>query len=195
MQPTIPTYPQWPTRAEWTESQRSLFRDHRFDKLDFCQELSAYASPDEIQALVVALRTLWKRKGADLRALHVPAALYRQRREDQRAYHARHKGMLPAEQKLLQTAFECTEECRLIQESIKYISAGSLLERWDQDLKRALEDPTVDSILEPIQARYETACRAAIKKREAEILATPIDDQAWAEELKRRAGPGRHVRS
>jgi hypothetical protein len=51
------------------------------------------------------------------------------------------------------------------------------------EFKPIFEDAAVKAILGPIRARYD----AATKKREQEILATPIDDQAWAEELKRRA--------
>ena len=38
----------------------------------------------------------------------------------------------------------------------------------------------------PLQ-RYEAGTGSSYKKREAEILATPIDDAAWEQELKRRA--------
>ena len=43
-------------------------------------------------------------------------------------------------------------------------------------------------ILTTIQARYDAAMKAAEEVRLREIEATPIDDAAWAEELRRRAG-------
>jgi hypothetical protein len=179
---------QWPTREEWAKSRRSLFHDGRFDRLDFCRDLSAYASPNEIEALIAALRALWKREGARLRALQVPAELCRQQGESALTYYLRRKQMLPSEQELLQTADWCREARMYIQKGIKYVLDGSLLKGLDLDLERAIKDSAVTAILGPIRARYDAAYQAAIKKREAEIRVTPIDDAAWAEELQRRAG-------
>jgi hypothetical protein len=95
-QPPSDSHPhRWPTREEWAQNRRSLFRDSRFEVLDIRHELSAYAFPGEIEALIAALRALWKQKGAALRALQVPAGLRRQQGESDRAYYLRWKQIFP----------------------------------------------------------------------------------------------------
>jgi hypothetical protein len=46
----------------------------------------------------------------------------------------------------------------------------------------------VKEVLAPILTHYQGALETARKKREQEILATPNDGAAWAQELERRAG-------
>ena len=48
-------------------------------------------------------------------------------------------------------------------------------------------DSPIGKAIEPLISRYKAAREAAEEQRKREILATPIDDAAWAKELARRA--------
>lgn len=176
---------QWRTREEWAKDRRAFYHD-RFEELGLSPHLSAYASPEEIEALIAALRALWKSEGARLRALHVPTELSRQSKESYGAFWIR-LDETPGARDLL-AAVDAHKDCRkFINETIKLLSKGDL-PKWRQvEFRYLLEDAKVNAILGPIQARYDAAKEAATEKRKQEILATPIDDQAWDKELKRRA--------
>jgi hypothetical protein len=58
---------------------------------------------------------------------------------------------------------------------------------WPTLLDWLLDDANGARVLKPILLKFKTAHAAAEVKREQEILATPIDDEAWEEELQRRA--------
>jgi hypothetical protein len=186
---------QWPTREEWAISQRAFYYD-RFENLDFDRRLSAHATTHEIDAAIRALRTLWKVKGVHLRDLCVPKELLQQRGESGHSHYARTKAMTPEEQDLLHHYFCHQGERRMINETIKALlddevpSQCRSIERtgYRDSADLILEEVEVGKALRPIAVRYCAAREGAAEKRKQEILATPIDDAAWEEELQRRAG-------
>jgi hypothetical protein len=185
---------QWPTREEWAESQRAFYYD-RFEDLDFDRQLSAHATTQEVDVAIRALRTLWKAKGVHLRELCVPKELHQQRGESGHSYYARQKLMTSEEQDLLYNYFCHQGERRVINETIKALldnevpSQCRYIERsgFQDSRDYILEDAEVDKAWRTIAVRYVAAREAAEEKRRQEILATPIDDAAWEEELQRRA--------
>jgi hypothetical protein len=94
--------------------------------------------------------------------------------------------MSDTDQRIAAAIRESQELRRNLNQTIKLLQGGSLRPS-EYCLRSIPKDKEVGEILGPIMARCEAAREAAIKKRELEILATPIDDEAWQAELHRRA--------
>jgi hypothetical protein len=190
---------EWPTREEWAESQRAFYHD-RFEDLEFDRQLSAYASDQEIDVAVRALRALWKVKGVRLLALCVPKGFQQQRGETQRSYYVRINAMTSEERELLENYLCYQGERRRIKKIIKTLLDNEVPPqcRWVESSGYSEctdgipEEAEVDKALGAIAVRYVGARAAAEEKRKQEILATPIDDAAWEKELQRRESIERH---
>jgi hypothetical protein len=51
----------WPSREKWAEQQRTPYYD-KFENL-ITNDIAAYASPDEVEAAIKALRAVWCHHG------------------------------------------------------------------------------------------------------------------------------------
>ena len=175
---------EWPSREEWAKRRHTLYCD-LFEDLPVSERPSDYASPQEIEEVINALRELWKAKGNKLHeAKRLAGPLARQRKEGLHAYYARRGAMSPAQEELADSVEILKGERHDINELIK-----ELAQDWVKFYR--YHPPEADAILAPIRARYERARGAAEEVRKQEILATPIDDAAWQAELRRRERTGK----
>jgi len=60
---------EWPTREQWEIEHRQFYLDECDDIVT--RKASAYATPEEVEALIVELREQWKQYGRELRAIPV----------------------------------------------------------------------------------------------------------------------------
>jgi hypothetical protein len=170
----------WPDREGWAKHRRAPYGD-RFDALGVSLELADYATPEEVEAIVVALKALYTDEGRKLReGKTIVPLLIRQPGETNRHHTRRWCAMTESERGMLdEKVTEHEDNRQQINLALKQIGEGRLPDY------RII----VKCVLAPfatLMARYKAAYDAAWVVREQEILATPIDDEAWEQELRHR---------
>jgi hypothetical protein len=166
---------QWLSREEWATRQRTCYYD-LFEDLPYPRNLDAYASPEEITAAIAILEQEWKTEGIKLRqANRTVGPLAQQSGETPSEHLKRYLAMSEQEQKLCGIASDHRWRRKEIREAIKELQSNTVPRNFQHEA------------ISVIQTRLEAARLAAEEKRTAEILATPIDDAAWEEELRWRA--------
>jgi hypothetical protein len=177
---SVTTRYNWPTREEWKKQQRTPYYD-LFEDLPVSKELKNYATPEEIAAAVAELKEIYRVEGCKMRdAKRLAGPLAQQPGETGRDYCGRVLAMADAEQQIAHEVGLHREVRRVINKTLRTMGEGYLPSGgWIPEETRAP--------LATIKARYDAALKAAEEVRPREIEATPIDDAAWEEELRRRA--------
>jgi hypothetical protein len=144
----------------------------------------------ERQSAIKALKDLWRSEGARMKeAAKVAGPLCKQPVETRIQWSNRWFSMTDEEQNIAYTVMEPQANRREINQAIKHIRDGKWL-YWiaHSELPSWMpKDSEAAKVFQPILDRYKAAHEAGMEKRTQEILATPIDDQAWEAELKKRA--------
>jgi len=131
-------------------------------------------------ALRQELEEKWRALGRELRAANrVLGPLCRQPGETQSAYIARYLAMSDEDQTRLAESGSLQHERREIRKWLREMAEG-----YVPMIKQFDEAPSLPVI---IKERYWAAWETAKEALEAKIAQTPIDDEAWAAELRRRA--------
>jgi hypothetical protein len=180
MQVLLPNNFVWPSREEWAKQERTPYGD-KFPDYLVTSQASAYATPAEVQAIIEALKQLYAEEGRKLRTAKLAAGpLNRQPGETKTAHIRRYYNMSESERGSLVPVHTHEERRQDINEAIKALRNDNLPNHrsWDG----------VEAITAPIQGRWDAAHAAAYDAKRKEIEATPIDDAAWEEELRRRVG-------
>jgi hypothetical protein len=168
----------WPTREEWAKKRRT---EDRLGDLSVSCELKNYATPEEVESLVAALKALYQVEGRKLKeAKQLAGPLLQQPGENRLSYFHRCRVLPEAEGNLLQEVWRHQRTRSEINQQLRTIAKGELPDHlWRQ--------PQIEVLLTTILARRDAAREAAWEVRRRQIEATPIDDAAWEEELRRRA--------
>jgi hypothetical protein len=172
----------WPTREEWAKQERTPYYD-LFKNLPVSEELKDYATPQEIAAAVVGLKELYRTEGRKLKeAKRLAGPLAPQPRERIRDHYARYVAMTEHEKELSRTVGNIQDVRHESNKVLRCITKGYLPLHIDCCFRKEIEP-----VLATIKARYDAAKKTAEVVRLRQIEATPIDDAAWEEELRRRA--------
>jgi hypothetical protein len=175
----------WPDREEWGAQRRTPYAD-MFEFLGVSRCASDYATAGEIGAVISALKALYADEGRKLRAARLAAGpLGQQPGETRTARVLRYYRLSESERGALLPVWTHEQHRKDINEAIKALRDDTLPAHrsWD----------AVEAILAPMEARWQAAHTIAHEARRREIEATPIDDAAWARELRwRRELDGRH---
>jgi hypothetical protein len=156
---------QYPTRDEWAKERRTPYYD-RFP--DTPALLAEYATPEEIAALKIGLRERWRELGQKLREF--PAKAEPESREERLRTFA---------------GGERSERVRIHDSRSSINAAIETIENGELPLYLENYSGSKD-IFVPFHARYEAAKAELYERTLREIEQTPVDDDAWAAELKRR---------
>jgi hypothetical protein len=145
------------------------------------RQLSAYATPAEIEELVAVLKAQWRECGRQMKeAAANIRPLLRQKGESNAAAYQRFCAMGKAEQERVNEVDCLQEQRRDINRLIKeIIDEGIVPWRWVY---------AIDGLpqLAAVMARYDAARGLADEAWHREVAATPVDDAAWEEELQWR---------
>jgi hypothetical protein len=164
---------EWPSRAEWAEHRRATYSD-KFDDLPVSTRASRYATPAEIDAAIDALRQEWKSLLPELKKANQRAGALLDGAKGERL---RRFLDAPEQDQELIMAVECIQDRRRELNRALKLLREDRFERWQGLDLHAIAF---------LRVRYDEAYREAEQQREREILATPIDDAAWEEELQYR---------
>ena len=168
------------SREAWAKHDRTPDAD-MFEYLQVSSAIADYAAAAEIADIVAQLEEQWRSEGRKQRAARRAAgSLSRRQDENALAYHARLRAMSPSDYDLAVAFTIPQDERHQIPKALKLINEGEL--PIEVRLRAA-----ATAILASVIARYQAAYDVARDKREEEILATPIDNAASAEELRRLA--------
>jgi hypothetical protein len=169
----------WPSREAWAKERRTPHFDEGHPYIP-SRELSLYASPEEIAAAIAALRMIWSDYGRQMKIASKEAGpLARRPHENTYAYDRRFWAMRETEQELAHRVDRWRDRRQAVSLAIRMLRQG-LVPEWSL----ILAPPP--SPLATIIARFDAAATAGNKRYAAKVKALPIDDAAWAEELKRR---------
>jgi hypothetical protein len=179
---------EWPSRGEWAKRERACYSD-LFDDVAVSTKADDYGTAEEIAAAIDGLRHEWSRLGRELKiARHAAGSLLRQPETQYQATH-RYLDMAEEDRARLDRVVFTQHLRRDVAEFRRALEAGRLMPPHGLALAWRLEAiPTAGPALRILFDRYEAAWERARQQRRDEILATPIDDAAWAKELERRAG-------
>jgi hypothetical protein len=174
---------QWPTREEWAERHRSAYWDSESPHpYTASRKLSLYATPEEIGTSIAALRKIWCDYGHQMKTAKARIGpLAQQPGERNRDYTSRYLAMSDEEQELVGETSNPQWWRREVNKVIEQLRDGSVPWRLT-----CIGISTLPAPLDAIIARYEAAVQAGNEKYVAEVAARPIDDAAWAEELRHR---------
>lgn len=181
-----------PTRAEWEITHRTVYSQDVSDVQDMVTtDLHAYGTEDEIQAAAEELETIWKATARQVRAANATA----------RAIYAHFDGKKPpAGYIAICDAYdELTDEQKLTVEAARDLaSARKHLHELAGKVRRGYFDVFAASrsaklqmtgecpVYRQLASRYHAAWEKAGEDYEARITTRPIDDEAWAKELRGR---------
>jgi hypothetical protein len=161
----------WPTREEWARSRQHPYWDSDTgcpfaDRIG--HRLSDYATPQEVAALIAALKDLYRELGREMREMREAT-----------------KQLPEAEQETSWAASWAPECCksdrRQINELLGCIGRDEIPHRARGGL-----DGKPAELVAPFIKLYDAVREAAREQWEEECLQIPIDDAAWEEELQRR---------
>jgi hypothetical protein len=168
---------EWPTRDEWAKRMRTPY----FDRIEvrISDAASDYATQAEIQAEIDRLHAEWCELGRELK--RTPKTPMDELSPKQRfALHQRsgdNRNFFDRDD--IWTARDAIRERRKkVNGALRDLRAGNV-PLGNGRYQGQKECPL-------LYERWSAARRAAYQRREAEIRATPIDDEAWAKELERR---------
>lgn len=171
----------WPSREQWAKNQRSTYWDNETGcpfADDYSHQLSDYASAEEgaaaIEAVKVRLKTIRKLCREANKGL---GPLGRQLGESKRAYHERLFNMTRSDRDRVIDSLGPDDQP--FKKALKTLTDGFIPRYWNN----STEPPAP---LGEIIQRYAAARQRAQEDWIAMIEATPIDDAAWEEELRRR---------
>jgi hypothetical protein len=189
----------WPSRDEWAEGRRTVYGD-MLENVECSRQLSDYATSDEIATLTEALTAAWKAFGRTMAKARSNPAIARvlpQKGETDRAYTERQLeigGGLRPDTDLADEYFQAQYRRSDIRKWQREMAENRLpdpcsLGLWveDEELQPHWYDTEVPFLI-VLRSRYRATWQAALATYRAEVEARPIDDEAWAQELKRRAG-------
>jgi hypothetical protein len=174
----------WPSREEWAECHRTLYTDEEFH---VSQCAADYASSDEIEAAIAEAEALWVDMGRRMRAIGpaISNAEWRRRLQGTASREEREALYDTPECRRLVVRDERSDLSRCI---IKTLREGQLpLNPNGIDLERCL--PKAAELVR----RYRQAWQRELERLKAERAARPVDDAAWAAELRRRAAVERYL--
>ena len=174
-----PDHYEWPNREEWAERQRTMYCDME-EWVKCSTQLADYATPEEIETARQELEEKWRALGRELQAANkVLGPLCRQPGETQSAYIARYLAMSDENQTCLAESGSLQHERREIRKWLREMAEGyvPMINQFDE----------APSLLVTTKERYDAAWETAKEALAAKIAQTPIDDEAWAAELARRA--------
>ena len=163
---------EWPSREKWAEHRRATYWD-KFDDLPVSTRASSYATQAEIDAAIDALRQEWKSLLADLKKANQRAGSLLDGTKAERYF--RWRDASERDQELINAVQD-------IQTRRRELNCALKLLREDR-IPRSLDEGFLLPAVAFFKARYDEAYEKAHQQREREILATPIDDAAWEEEL------------
>jgi hypothetical protein len=166
---------EWPSREQFLQSRQGPY----FDRMDgrFCsQRLADHASWDEIRTLRDVLRERYRVLGRELKQIKAglgPQA-QQQPRESLLVWYCR------VGEARLRELWTCQQRRQDINQLLRDMDGGIVPTRGRSSSRADIGE--MPPLLVTIQQRYETARRAALEARWAEI-----DEEDWQRELKRRA--------
>ena len=172
----------WPSREEWAYRRQHPPYEH-YPENPVGRRLSDFATAEEIATLLFDLKVMWHEKGrAMAKAKAAAGPLARQPGETRGAYRRRWcNEMTEAEQNISSEP----ERLRDARQRIK-ILANPAGHEWLYE--QAIDHP----LLKEFQARWRQAYDEAMQAWLDERAKTPVDDEAWEAELRRRARAGSH---
>jgi hypothetical protein len=151
------------------------------EDLKYSHHASSYTTPEEIEAIIAALRQAWKDLAGDLARAKQEAGVLCQRNDETKTqYLGRYFAMTEPEKERAEQVACIEDRRRGINRAIKMLRADEIPgpQRTDQ----GGNEPPLASLL----ANFDAAHSEAYRQRERQIEATPIDDAAWEQELERR---------
>jgi hypothetical protein len=176
----------WSDRPTWAQQHRAFHEDEASLVRDrISRALSHYGTAEEITAAIAELQGAAREARRTLRQARAAAgSLVRQPRERLGAYNARARARSEAEEALVAPV-----TCGLLR--LQEIRAV-LVDLGRGQLPHVLHSRPMSGlprlpILENLFARYRAAQDTAVAAAAGERSERPIDDAAWAEELRRRA--------
>jgi hypothetical protein len=175
---TMPAYC-WPSREEWAERRSTVYQDME-NPQPASGRLGDYASAEEIALAIAELEEAWRTSGRDMRAAKLRAgALAQQPGETRTVYTKRWIAATEAEQELMGADDEFRFKRQFIQRIIKSLRSDGMPSWYDLSHTRGVAMPTMRTI----RQRYEEARLAADEAWHQRVAETPIDDEAWSQEL------------
>jgi len=180
-----------PDRAEWTIRHRTPYSSDIDEARNDASTLAVHhASEQEIEAATRELDTLWKTTARQVRDAN------KQARAVYPFYDAKRdvpwREVSDAYDALSDQHKQTVEDARDLVDARKHLHAlakslrGGYLDRFAAHRAAGLLDPQSCPVYSRISARYNAARDQAAEDYEARIRSRPIDDEAWAEELRRR---------
>ena len=174
----------WPSREDWAHNERTFYVDIEDSVRDgVSQQAADYATPDEIETAAKAMLTLRNQLLRDLRQAKQEAgdALDRPG-EDVVEYQHRYYRLTDEQQAQVGKVQTIEDRRKNLFQAAKALRGGHLPGAYY--LHHAGElPPDADAIT----ARYGAAVDAKVDEVRQRIETAPIDDDAWQEELERRA--------
>lgn len=174
----------WPSREEWAQKVRRIHcwqGDYDSWEVDYFgkpnpnpapSELRSYAAGEEIDALIVGLKKLYKERGLALKKAKQDCAdLVAGGRRD-------YWNWPKSDQERYLPVLKAQLDRRTINRAIKRLRDGAI--------PRLLEDGCDLLTISEIGRRYDAARETARQRWLDSIAHYPIDDAAWARELERR---------
>jgi hypothetical protein len=173
----------WLSREEWAKHRRTDYYDET--PILIGVRLADYASPTEIEAAIAELEARWKWCGREMKAAKEAAGLLvQQPGETQTAWVQRYLAtMSKEEQDLASRPEDLRRERKRINHVLRQLRDGDDLDWQSRTLTQDTSLPMLNRILE----HWGVLWQQAYDTRQQEIANTPIDDEAWEDELKRRA--------
>lgn len=183
----------WPTREAWATSRRTVYADDVDKVRAGVSDLALdFATPAEIDASVAELRAHWTSLGHGVREANTLARIVFPK-FDQGRYAATSAGLvdwlaawdaLPeADRAAVEVASRLRDERRELRDLIDRLESGFLL-----PLGRLAGLIPNDrcSTFDDVHARWRQARAVAVEAFIRRIEVAPVDDEAWAKELRRR---------
>jgi hypothetical protein len=168
------THHEWPNREEWAERRRTMYVDMRPD--DVSKLAHHYMSEHEIHVIINKLTSRRNQLGKELREgkKRCPQA-FRRKGETSTEFSHRWYALSKEEMEFDVWTWPRSQ----IFQAVKLLTRGiiPILPSDGGDCPELAE----------LQQRYEVAYEAAEERLRAKVEATPIDDEAWAAELRWRA--------
>jgi hypothetical protein len=178
---------QWPSREQWATARQSTWWDCE-DRPPFhdrySHRLSDYATFEEIAAAIETLQQAWHDIGNDMKRIKLELdtfAIERQRGEGSRGYYNRYKTLPESNRRKVSAHSGLRIQRHTIREIITLLREDVV----PQGLAWKVGEKAKQAIT-PFEERYVAAFKQASDAWKQERLATPVDDPAWAEELKQR---------
>jgi hypothetical protein len=181
---------EWPSREVWAERRRTFYADDLPDYVS--RDVANYGTSEEIEWAIADLEALYKDLGRKMKAAKAEAGpLVQQPGEAREAYYARWRAMSPADQDLAAAPDEFREARKAVREIVEALRDGYLPSgiEFRQTFRHIEGLPSVTNLV----SRHRAAEQAAIEAKRREVEQTPIDDEAWEEELLWRAKVGSGV--